>query len=42
MRLSHSRRVCVVAVGKFKDSYKGLDCKSLHQNGKDDHAECQV
>ncbi len=42
MRLSHSRRFCVVTIGKFEDSYKGLDSESLHYNGKDNHAERQV
>src|SRR5260370_50880 len=26
----HSSRFCVVTIGKFEDSYEGLDCKSLH------------
>src|SRR3989442_10480589 len=38
----HSSRFCVVTIGKFEDSYEGLDCESLHENGKDDHAERQV
>src|SRR6267143_22436 len=26
----HSSRFCVATIGKFEDSYEGLDCESLH------------
>jgi len=38
----HSSPFGVVTIGKFEDSYEGLDSESLHYDGKDNHAERQV